>query len=343
MKKKKVLTTFGTGAIILLTPNLVKAAQNIVDFWSYSYDANSGEVVDVVENGQSGLYPVSQGPKLRFYAGDPNNKMAIVSIDPNLMGVVKFYLAADEGVPNDINNVIEANYEPYSTGLTTSKINIFMQQFFGYNGMDSNTYNVDDLTNGFTQVLSIALPNITASTPRGLNNPYAGWDFIRSNYADLHPSVFDGKKSDGKVNLNDFAVFASYWQRQDCNEGNHWCNGADLNKKGDVNEIDLSLFSEQWLCDPNTISKAIRLLPRQYRESLQKTAREILDYSGEHKQRVICGVYQNNREPSYRDFSPDLVEQLTKTTSNDSGQLEERVGPRFIVKNGKKLYRGRST
>ena len=49
-----------------------------------------------------------------------------------------------------------------------------------------------------------------------------------------------------KVNLIDFAIFASQWTTTDCNDPN-WCDGADLDRDGDVDCNDLGLFVEYWL------------------------------------------------------------------------------------------------
>ena len=50
------------------------------------------------------------------------------------------------------------------------------------------------------------------------------------------------------VNFEHFARFAENWLWVECNEGNDWCNRADLNHIDGVNELDLKLFVEEWLC-----------------------------------------------------------------------------------------------
>lgn len=50
------------------------------------------------------------------------------------------------------------------------------------------------------------------------------------------------------VNFEHFARFAEYWLEEDCNEGNNFCDGADLNQLNGVNGVDLRLFVEKWLC-----------------------------------------------------------------------------------------------
>lgn len=50
------------------------------------------------------------------------------------------------------------------------------------------------------------------------------------------------------VNFKHFARFAENWLWEDCDELNDWCGGADLNQLDGVNELDLKLFVEEWLC-----------------------------------------------------------------------------------------------
>jgi len=50
------------------------------------------------------------------------------------------------------------------------------------------------------------------------------------------------------VDFESYARFAEWWLEPDCNEENNWCGGADLNHVNGVNELDLKLFVDQWLC-----------------------------------------------------------------------------------------------
>jgi hypothetical protein len=52
--------------------------------------------------------------------------------------------------------------------------------------------------------------------------------------------------NDTKVDFSDFAVLASYWQVNDCNNPG-WCQGTDLDIDEDVDFDDLMLFVEYWL------------------------------------------------------------------------------------------------
>jgi hypothetical protein len=51
---------------------------------------------------------------------------------------------------------------------------------------------------------------------------------------------------DTRVDLADFAILASYWQKTDCSEPS-WCEGADLDIDSDIDLGDLMLFAEYWL------------------------------------------------------------------------------------------------
>ena len=50
-----------------------------------------------------------------------------------------------------------------------------------------------------------------------------------------------------KVSFEDFANFALYWLDSGCNEGNNWCDGADLDSLGDVDLEDVRIVSDYWL------------------------------------------------------------------------------------------------
>ena len=54
---------------------------------------------------------------------------------------------------------------------------------------------------------------------------------------------FDGNT---KVDFSDFALFASQWNRSDCQDPNY-CYGADIDTNGTVDVNDLMLFTEYWL------------------------------------------------------------------------------------------------
>jgi cyclophilin family peptidyl-prolyl cis-trans isomerase len=53
--------------------------------------------------------------------------------------------------------------------------------------------------------------------------------------------------SDSRVNLKDFASFASQWFDSDCNSANTFCQHRDLNYDGFVDVYDLTIFVNNWL------------------------------------------------------------------------------------------------
>ena len=50
-----------------------------------------------------------------------------------------------------------------------------------------------------------------------------------------------------RVDLADFAIFASNWLRSDCSEANLWCDGYDFNGDNSVDASDLAEFAAGWL------------------------------------------------------------------------------------------------
>lgn len=50
-----------------------------------------------------------------------------------------------------------------------------------------------------------------------------------------------------KYDLASFAVLAFYWMNDNCNILNNWCDGADLYVSGNVDYLDLFIFTEHWL------------------------------------------------------------------------------------------------
>ena len=51
------------------------------------------------------------------------------------------------------------------------------------------------------------------------------------------------------VNFEHFAQFAMYWLDSPCNEGNNWCQGADLDFLGDVGLGDVCELAYWWLAE----------------------------------------------------------------------------------------------
>ncbi len=296
MNRKKsgigtVLIVTAAGAAYLIFGGVAKAEPNYLDIWNYSFGMDVGEEVQVKENWSSGEYGWPSGVKLRMYGWGPtvgnptDHAISPVGIDDNKAYVLEFRLEASTNMPDNKDNAIDLNYwqgiEENGSPLQRKKRNFFMRQHPNSpsSSEDANVYDLLDLTNYFTQNAQIWLPDITAATPRSPAH-YDQWQKIVSNYANLKPSVFDGNLPNDGVNWADFAVFANYWQTSGHGAHDNWANGADLDRDGSVNEIDLMKFAEQWLCNPGTIAKAIQSLPQEYRQRLDQTAQRMLDYKG---------------------------------------------------------------
>jgi hypothetical protein len=50
---------------------------------------------------------------------------------------------------------------------------------------------------------------------------------------------------DEKVDISDYAILASWWLDEDCNEPN-WCGGTDINRDSWVDMVDFVLFEKYW-------------------------------------------------------------------------------------------------
>lgn len=65
-----------------------------------------------------------------------------------------------------------------------------------------------------------------------------------------HPKPTADFTGDCKVNFLDLYVFTGKWLRDDCNIGNGFCEGADINANGEVDLADYVLLAGQWLTSP---------------------------------------------------------------------------------------------
>lgn len=65
---------------------------------------------------------------------------------------------------------------------------------------------------------------------------------------ELDPCKYCDVVADGKVNLEDYVLIASYWLSL-CDEASGWCDGADINTDKGVDVIDLIKFANCWLVE----------------------------------------------------------------------------------------------
>lgn len=262
MKAKNIIKSIVAGATILGGVELAKA-NDFLDIWNVTWDFGKGQESKVIENSPDVNYLRGPARELRIYGwGSTDNNLLPheikeFGINPNKAQRLTFRLEA-ETVPNGVSNEIYLNHWATSP-LDVSKRNFFMIQSSStpvpVEAREPNAVDLVDLTNGFTQNGSIPLPNITATTPRTPDH-YDEWNLVISNYADIAPSVVNKLFPDGKVDVKDVRHMAPNWLRQDCGPENNWCDYSDINRDGKVNMKDLGNTSEQYLSDPNTISKA---------------------------------------------------------------------------------------
>jgi hypothetical protein len=97
---------------------------------------------------------------------------------------------------------------------------------------------------------------------------YESWFRSRADANILQPDYFDAVRvssyaqwitqkipprlpgdltGDDWVDFDDLAVFARYWLKTDCHSPD-WCAGADDEPDGDVDEADLAVLANGWLC-----------------------------------------------------------------------------------------------
>jgi len=94
-------------------------------------------------------------------------------------------------------------------------------------GDDANIYHADVADFGF---------NVWSDDGDYSNDDFS---FGGAELADLN--------GDGTVNLEDFAVLASYWMNENVCSLPGWCEGADFNMSRTVDMSDLTYFAENWL------------------------------------------------------------------------------------------------
>ena len=187
----------------------------------------------------------------------------------------------DRNIANNMESMMNA---VYGAGYTSPDI------WPGYTNGDTT-----DWTYGIFRMPSITIELRPTSTSGGSGfalpedeiiltceeNLPAALYLIKWNEADLN--------SDYIVNLQDLAIFSSYWLWPgDCNLGNICCNGADIFGSNTVDMIDMAVFAGEWQAksvvdsytpspDPMTFSS----FPAATGDSsITMTATEATDFSG---------------------------------------------------------------
>lgn len=193
-------------------------------------------------------FPQAMFPLPALFIKDSNDTQLVLKvkgINPKKTERVKLYLESVD-VPSGIDHSIHLKlFKPgdYSSPPDPNDYatrNLTLHQEPNNLDVDPNLYDILDLTDWGTQDGYINFPTFDP----------AQWIFRSDNYADL---TFNGK-----VDLEDCAVWADSWLRNDCNSANHWCDFADLNRNGSVGLDDFALLGNEWgynTNDPNTYSK----------------------------------------------------------------------------------------
>ncbi|MHC4475609.1 MAG: S8 family serine peptidase [Planctomycetota bacterium] len=113
-----------------------------------------------------------------------------------------------------------------------------------YSLSNSNGFQVELFFNGMVRItwLNIDSQDGLVGLSEGMELPA---DFVES---DLSEYRFSGDlDGDCNVDFSDYAVFGSYWWREDCNSQNNWCEGADFEPDGDVKWEDFARIAQDWL------------------------------------------------------------------------------------------------
>lgn len=102
-----------------------------------------------------------------------------------------------------------------------------------------------------TYTLGLIVPDGWSQTTPGLADGYQYTINADPNntYGPFYFGVVQGPLIE-TADLSDFVSLSHYWLRTDCNAGNQYCRGADLNRSGAVDFADLLLFCERWLLMP---------------------------------------------------------------------------------------------
>jgi hypothetical protein len=168
------------------------------------------------------------------------------------------------------NNSLKSTIENcYSTGLVTSGADSqFIGGLCGSDQYDVNNSFWDTEISGMTDGVGGVGPDpngVTGKTTEEMQTMEtytdAGWDFDwydDGDPADWFIQVCEypiltwqispaDLYTDGSNDAKDFAVFAEFWQRDDCSIYNDYCDYADLDFNGQVDMFDLVELANHWL------------------------------------------------------------------------------------------------
>ncbi len=151
----------------------------------------------------------------------------------------------------------------FSTGLVSGESNIGGLVGDNLKGEIANSF-WDIETSGLT-ISAGGTGKTTAEMQTESTFTDAGWDFVDesengtediwsicewTNYPRLTWQIPAGDFvcPDG-ITIEDFLFFIEHWRDDNCDSGNDYCQGTDLDFSGTVDEADLEIFLENWLAE----------------------------------------------------------------------------------------------
>jgi len=105
--------------------------------------------------------------------------------------------------------------------------------------------------------LQFSSPAIDAGIDVGLTQDFYGRPVPQGSVPDIgayeyySPGELADLNDNGEVNLEDFAVLASYWMNDNICSEHDWCQGSDFDRSGTIDLLDLATFIESWLWQTN--------------------------------------------------------------------------------------------
>ena len=126
------------------------------------------------------------------------------------------------------------------------------------------------------------------------------------------------------VDLRDFSILADSWLDSNCTDPG-WCSDADIDRSGDVNMADLSLFVANWLeCLANTAADG-RTLGTETGGYLKKVTRD-------DSRIFVAQNYTNSLDPvfSNNNTDPAVTKITTSYTYDDVGNITSETNGRGI-------------
>lgn len=226
--------------------------------WKFPVNSNDPNIR--VDLGYVDTNPYIPGP-IAMHVSSSTNRLYLASSqystpDPTnsqVYGLKLSDLTLDRTITiNDMHHITDITEDPITDDLWISGFNYndnlpsevevpsadsspFYEPYLAQVPPDQNSVTADPLVNSD--------PNYDLALPLSII-----WTEVSScGGADIAPPP-DG---DGIVNIEDFVIFAEEWLSSNCNQGNNWCEGADLNQENPVDLLDWRIFADHWLINCN--------------------------------------------------------------------------------------------